>query len=1425
MEFKKKFTGSKMNKDFDVRFVPAEDYIDAQNILISNSEGSSVGLAQNSFGVDKLTNLNLPVGAKTIGSVSDEGNECIYWLVTSRTSGYDANYIFEYDLLNNGNVTTVLADTRPIGYNVLNFNEDYKITGINVIYNSFNGEKLLVWTDNYNPIRCINIKRAKGYSENGFNQEDISLYKKPPFQAPSCTPTIFGDGEENNIKERFLSFAYRYKYLDGEYSALSSFTNPQFYPSTFSLNYQTNENDGMVNVFNAINVKFNTGGKNVTEVQLVFKESNDTNVYIIETFNKKKKYWPNNVEKTFLFSNNKIYSVLPVDEINRLFDNIPELAKAQEFIGNRLIYGNYTEGKDLVDGDNRPITVSYDVDFTSQNLNETEFPFAISTTTYADDTITIDFTGAEIKKGSTINFYLKSTSPSPYFGNYKMSLSLFLENSYNNAYFLSQSLEFQNFITNICSNDFKTYNTSSAVPVNEVSSYVDKYQPFLILTSSNPNGIRLQLPHIKYQINDGVAPVYYVTERFGLSADPIVSISNGNTYSSCKSNRSYEVGICYLDSDGRYSTVITDETNTKFIPVANSTTKNSLEVTIKHKPPVWADRYKLFVKDNKLDYQTIFATIGYKDDNYTWLMLSGQDKQKVKDGDYLILKKDIYGPNDFLTKCQVLEYKDQQKDFLEGNNDLSGDPILEKPGVYIKLKTIGGIDIDNVENNFFKVSKSNAARVGSPDVFAGPFSTLVGSTITDVAITAGSLIDISILNTKYGSSGGREEYKKSFIAGDNYSNFEDWFNFEANGLSPFVSYQFRRLNTNLTPNPSGYLYLFVDGLINGNGNHPSRLYVDITIQSSAGLLVFETDPIDKVSEVFYETQDTYLIQNGNHLSNPNVDLDSDQDYTTNTPAVINLDFFNCYVQGNGVESYIIKDTFNKNYLSTNSRPNAVQYDGYKKVNNIASLTYSGPLDKSISYNSLNEFNLSRANYKDLDDRYGSIQKLHARDTDLIVFQEDKVHKVLFAKSILTDAGGNAQLTSIETVLGQEVPYSGEWGISKDPESFAQYGNSVYFTDALRGSVLRLGGDGIEPISRYGMKDWFKDNLDVYKKYFKLGGYDPLYDNYVLAFTSDVKGSLIANIDCGVSYNSVMIPSEGQFKYSINVGDKDTDVTMEYSIDDGYELDFLIELDGNAYTYSVFGTGNIVYSKTAAQENAVITISNGYPDNVYLSLSNPCPELNELEVITLVVNDVNDVSKSMINQYNWYNSTYEYGGSASVSDTFDPSGVTRFSTDFGEVGGGPIPYNGSDIRISSIKESGEFKPCNRLGYLVSSINYDAQGLLDNATYIPHTTDGDENYIDFTLSITTGQKLYIVFDYRDIAEVSLCYDTVRPVLETFEFCITGIFPCDDEIHDPAENWVKYYDEYGVLQTEYYFCSGETKAIVASSIHSFHGAYYCD
>jgi hypothetical protein len=142
-----------------------------------------------------------------------------------------------------------------------------------------------------------------------------------------------------------------------------------------------------------------------------------------------------------------------------------------------------------------------------------------------------------------------------------------------------------------------------------------------------------------------------------------------------------------------------------------------------------------------------------------------------------------------------------------------------------------------------------------------------------------------------------------------------------------------------------------------------------------------------------------------------------------------------------------------------------------------SLIYSGIFNSRTGINNINVFSVGEEITKSADPANGSIQRLYAEDTNLIIFQESKVSRALIDKDAIYSAEGGGSITNVNTTIGTIQPYAGKFGISKDPGSFAVYGYRKYFSDKNNNAVLRLSMDGITEVSSYGMKDYFRDELN------------------------------------------------------------------------------------------------------------------------------------------------------------------------------------------------------------------------------------------------------------------------------------------------------------------------------------------------------------
>jgi|8_EtaG_2_1085327.scaffolds.fasta_scaffold06820_2 hypothetical protein len=197
---------------------------------------------------------------------------------------------------------------------------------------------------------------------------------------------------------------------------------------------------------------------------------------------------------------------------------------------------------------------------------------------------------------------------------------------------------------------------------------------------------------------------------------------------------------------------------------------------------------------------------------------------------------------------------------------------------------------------------------------------------------------------------------------------------------------------------------------------------------------------------------------------------------------IEIAYYNCFILAGGVrwgdwhvEEARIRGGYNETSVDFGVKAYTTDEEyGPRRRGN--AMMYSGIYNSKTKVNKTNEFPIGSAITRAVDIANGNIQKLHAEDTNINIFQENKVSRALIDKDAIYTAEGQALTTAGAKVIGQVIPYLGKYGISKNPESFAFHGGRKYFADKNRGVICRLTRDGVTPISMYGMKDFFRDNL-------------------------------------------------------------------------------------------------------------------------------------------------------------------------------------------------------------------------------------------------------------------------------------------------------------------------------------------------------------
>ena len=1409
------FIKGRMNKSVDERLVPNGEYVDAMNVRLGSTEDTEIGSVENSKGNSRLTDIEynsvkLSATSKCIGVYEDGARETIYWMVTDSNFAGSTN-TNKLDLIMSFNIVTSLLTYHIISIDdgggantTLNFNEQYLITGIDMVDN------FLFFTDDYNAPRKINITKnyddpsPLGTGTDQFSAEDILVIKAPPPMGPTWSyPGVAATGGENYLEDRFICFAYRYKYEDGEYSATSQFSEIAFSPLQFAVDTSSFLNGGMMNKYNQVEVSFNTGGPLVKSVDLLFKEADNGIIRVIENFNKLENGWANNVDKTYLFN-------------------------------------HYIDGYNLTDASSNPIKLNYEASLITNEITITDIAsptivavsYSLLSPYSSDAGFEMDLSPISLSEGAVLFINLRfihdsfqispstATPPVETTDNIDLSFGFTLQQTYSSVHEMVTSSEFIDAIgsaVNIqpmstsCVGTTFTDNQNCSLPLvlgafsKDSSGISATGEAINIISTIGSDIVRIELVAALYK-NGAINLFEYYKLQF---VD--VSFQNATGTNSLHSDRDYEVGMVYMDDFSRATTALVSTFNTIHVPCGNSTNQNKIKVMmpVDMLAPSWAKRYKFVLKQDLETYETIYSQFFVPDlvGNEVWLLLEGENAAKVQDGSRLKVKTDSTGP---LAQCvwtTVLEKKAQPKDFAYDLGSLSG--VQSPAGIYIKLNpnNFSAIYSDDAVIDLGKRTIEGAAY---PEIFYAVNSHVGSGVYEDFDIPVGSTIDIYIELSRQGKGNTSQviyRYDKIFTSTQTWDNFYDWWIGEqinittgdcpspscnsnvfdpqdplgsGSGLGLFSlqaideenQYMFQR---DLPAQNALALYIRSGTESHGsNVNKHSFITMHIQVFRRNSLFVFETEPQDTSPDIFYEGSKSYFIDaNGYHLTtNPNSPSNVDQDATTE--GEVFLEFFNCFAFGNGVESYKIEDSMVGKSFTLGNRVTAVSAQDYKEADRFADITYSGVYNDESNVNKLNEFNLGLANFFPLEESYGDIQILSSRATDILTLQEDKISYVTVGKNILTDAVGGGTVTSVPQVLGQQVARQDAFGISNNPESFVIYGYNKFFTDSKRGAVLQLKGSAgsneqLNVISEVGLRSWFRNLFIDYPNTQKLGGFDPYMNEYVLSSNETELPSVEKCIECGI-FQTLDVPLTKPYTFCVEYGTVVGTTSITYNITG--IADISVTYNGvTTSTGNVTGAGSLSFSKSLpGVTTGSITITPNAADAT-VEIQALCPAVVALTVIQVCVSANAEAFQSIHNQYLYTDGAYvsptHSTGVILATGTANPL-VSQYASLTGGQGDAASPTNGSTVSLIYNKLGGDSYVFDTLSdkfrYLRTNTLYantpgDIQTLLNASTQaLPLITSfaTSQYSADFTMPAGTDAYLYLIWDYRNSVEHGLCYD---------------------------------------------------------------------
>jgi len=1457
------FIAGRMNKSVDERLLPNGEYVNAMNLRLGSTEESEVGSVENTKGNTQLTSLqyngvDLSSQARCIGAYEDGQRETLYWFVNdpNHPIGGIVDMVVSFNVELNTLIYHVI--TADVTKTILNFNPDFLITGVNRV------EDLLFWTDNYNQPRVINITRNYD-SAASFLEEQLLVIKKPPTKSPEFQ-LVNLSGDENFLEERFITFAYRYKYEDGEYSALSQFSEPAFIPKPFDYSIASGLNEGMANSFNSVNVTFNSGGPLVKNIEVAFKETNSNVIKSIEVFNKEDLGYADNTDYIFNFTNSKIYTVINPTQLVRIFDNVPLKAQAQTIMGNRLIYGNYVDGYDLTDLNENPIKLEYYCQLISNEISLENISDATQNFNYTfggtnqipNASVYFDFGDIDLVAGASITFDIRfshnsfagpGTAPTETSTNLTLSFTFILPADFNSVYELATDSLFVESI-GTASNILPVYDPTPGEPTscsgftltddfncfipNTLDSYI-KFesginapgQAIEIITSPGSSEIGFGLLAMRF-VDNLTTPTTSIYEYYSVTFAEGSYLGVGNP-KSLHSDRDYELGIIYMDEFNRSTTALVSRNNTVHVGCVAAPLQNHIEAIIPptQLAPLWADRYKFVLKPDLEGYNTVYTNIYFNDPttNATYFLLEGENARKVEEGDRLRVKADTAGPT---TRCQyatVLQKEAQTEDFIEPPLvDDDGNDIFIPAGTYMKIlandfQTIAG---DNPTIQFGRIGQcrgqSNYPISRYPvnlEREAGYDPTNPTYIYEDYTIPAGSRIQIDAEFKRRGGPGNQCDGRSynlllNLVSSRDYDNFKEWWdgdNIQSRLNSGTASVSGSPdcpppyYNTSYDPtlassindievsactynwrfyrdSATNQLLLMASGTNACNGSSSRKkacALLNIKVFRADNIIVFETEPEDATPDLWYESADVFNIDKTTGRHEGNV-----QNQTATSPAIIETDFFNCFSYGNGVESFKIRDSLIGGEFSLGERTASTSEVEFKQAHRFADLTYSGVYNDESNVNKLNEFNLGLLNFKPCEDIYGPIEKLYGRETDILVLQEDKISYVLAGKNLISDSIGGGTIASIPEVLGTQIARIEEYGISKNPESFCAWGFDKYFTDAKRGAVIKLSGSSgqneqLSVISEKGMRSWFRDRFKDSLNKQKIGGYDPYMNEYVLSINDEDLPSRDDCLECGIQ-QTFTFPEDKIINYCVDVGLLVGDVEIEVIAETpSTSTPSAITVTYNGVTVVPTtgvdnGTFTFNFDKDVVNEDEAQIQINGLQGTT-VSVNVKCPVGDVITVFQVCVTNAPDVGKTIHNQYRWVDGTYVsplHSRQITFSDEPGVITISQYDSVTAPQGAGVIPSDGAEVQVICNKlpiDDFEFNATQNKFYalrtntLYTETIADISALITAAgTALPlDTTNAPTQFIgDYTMA-SSGQYLYLVYDYRQSVEVDLCYGT--------------------------------------------------------------------
>lgn len=275
-------------------------------------------------------------------------------------------------------------------------------------------------------------------------------------------------------------------------------------------------------------------------------------------------------------------------------------------------------------------------------------------------------------------------------------------------------------------------------------------------------------------------------------------------------------------------------------------------------------------------------------------------------------------------------------------------------------------------------------------------------------------------------------------------------------------------------------------------------------------------------------------------------------------------------------------------------PSAVNSNGRQWAfeENANRITYPNEIRWSLPYQQDTQINQTSRfypeNFDTLNRAYGPIQAMKENIGVLTYFLDRKCGWTRVYGKYITDSEASGQLTTTDSIIAQNNTsyYEGSFGVSNQATSIVQSGYVYYFADPVRRKILRLSRDGITDLSEtYKVQTWASLNMPKYLNpgIYRFGGAQKMLGTFNVR--QDNIGEYMLLAQGTSSVNGETFPFEEKYNMFYNPIDIDCDcIICAEDVLYAFRNGVMYKQGGNNVSGVFFGTQYQASLKLVFNEN-------------------------------------------------------------------------------------------------------------------------------------------------------------------------------------------------------------------------------------------------